>query len=139
MSDCLGFFTCEQTARPASETGSPYLLARVEAPSPAMAAYWLLARALDVGVQLDGPGLNAVWGEIRDGDEYVKVLHALATGSEYVLEMLVGEIAYCFTVRPADLSAQALGIGAGDREWGLGRPSRGTAGGAAPLPRPGYA
>ncbi|WP_377268072.1 hypothetical protein [Peterkaempfera sp. SMS 1(5)a] len=139
MSDCLGYFTCEQTARPATAAGSPYLLARIDAPSPAMAAYWLLARALDVGVQLDGPGLNAVWGEIRDGDEYIKVLHALATGSEYVLEMLVGEIAYCFTVRPADLPAEALGFGAGNRGAAFDRSSPGAVGATAPLPRPRYA
>ncbi|MFJ6217072.1 hypothetical protein ACIQGZ_27630 [Streptomyces sp. NPDC092296] len=109
-------FVCEQTARTADSR--PRLLARVEAASPAAAAYWLLARALDVGVQLDGEGLHAVWGELRDAGEYLRALTALRDGSTYVLEMATDEVIHRFTVRPAAQYAAGRTADAADRARG---------------------
>ncbi|AXI76377.1 hypothetical protein [Peterkaempfera bronchialis] len=101
-------FRCEQTARPAADQGGyPYLLDRCDAGSPAVAAYWLLARALDIGVQLDEPGLHTVWGELRDADEYLRAFTALSAGCTYVLELAVDDVTYCFTARPAAQPGQS--------------------------------
>ncbi|MCD0480893.1 hypothetical protein LO771_00300 [Streptacidiphilus sp. ASG 303] len=118
MCDGDARFTCEQTARSTRDGGGPYLLARSEAASPALAAYWLLSRALDLGVQLDGVGLCAVRGELRDADEYLRALAVLGSGFAYVLELAVDDTVHRFTARPAARHGRAEP--AAGRTWDAG-------------------
>lgn len=95
--------TCQHTARAASD-GRLLNLARVEFMSPPMAVYWITARALDVGVQLDHPGLQSVWGEIRATGHFPAALAALSAGRGYELEMTAEGVVHQFTAVPAGVS-----------------------------------
>ncbi|MFC1403205.1 MULTISPECIES: hypothetical protein [Streptacidiphilus] len=103
MPEAPVILSCVQTASVTGGGRQSHLLSRFETRDPVSAAYWVLARLLDSGVQLGDEALCSIWHEIRSLGGFFQIAYALAQGCPYVLELSAGGIDQLFSVRPTTI------------------------------------